>query len=98
MDRGEYMEMLKYKQKALNITRYALQEYEDYIVMLKIAIENYEQQGDVENRQQCVAYLLQVEDMLEEVEQDTNGLAYKLDEKPDLELPQEYVAYIHSFE
>ncbi len=98
MDRGEYMKMLKYKQKALEITRYALDEYKDYVVMLKIAIEAYEEQGDLENRQQCIDYLLQVETMLENVRKDTNFLAYKLDEKPNLELPKEYKEYIHSFE
>ena len=97
LDKGNYMEMLQYKQKALNITRYTLEEYEDYVLMLKIAIEGYTEQGNMQYRQQCVEYLLQVEDMLREVEETTNPLAYKIDDIPNLELPEEYQIYIQSF-
>ncbi|MDD6069373.1 MAG: O-antigen ligase family protein [Clostridiales bacterium] len=98
MDREEYAEMLKYKRRALEITRYTLEEYKDYVVMLKIALEAYEQQGDFEQSQECVNNLLQVEGMLKAVEQNTNPLAYRLDEKPDLKLPEEYREYIQLFD
>lgn len=96
-DRGDYMKMISYKKKALDITRYSLAEYQDYVLMLAIAIENCQKIGDSENEQKCIAALLEVENILNNIEEETHPLAYKIKDVPQFELPVEYIEYINSF-
>ncbi len=73
---------------------YPIQNYEDYILLLSSALENTIQQNQVERTEQLVTYLLQVEELLEQVKQRTNALAYQTVDKPELELKPELQNYL----
>lgn len=93
----EYMDMIHYKKEAVKRQKYRTEEYEDYVVMLRKAISYYEEK-DSKNYQTCVEELLQVEDILEDVEKTTSPLAYRIYDKPELELSEKSLKYIEQFQ
>lgn len=94
LEDADYQEMIRYKRKGLSITKYDIAEYEDYILMLKKAIDN----TAGEEQREYIQYLLEVNDMLEQVKRETNPIAYQIKDKPELELPKEFQDYIAFFE
>lgn len=94
MEASDYGAMIENKKKGLAITRYNILEYEDYIVMLKKAIDH----SDGEERKKYIQDLLMVEKRIEEVLDNTNPLAYRLRDKPELELPEEFREYIKFYQ
>ena len=97
MQNGNYREMIRYKQEGLRITKYNIAEYEDYIIMLKKAIDKSLEENDTEMFDVYKNKLLEVPQILEEVKKDTNPLSWKLRDKPNLELDQEFYRYIGSY-
>lgn len=87
---GDFESMIEYKQKAIALARYELEEYLDYFDMLYVGVQLYEQAGDEESAEFCRQKLLEIPDMMEEVLDETDELAYKIKDKPDLALPEEY--------
>lgn len=94
LEQENYKDMIAYKKKALSITKYEIAEYQDYIVMLKKAIDDSIVRNDAESYQTYVKELLAIPMQLETIEENTHWLAWKLRDVPDLTLEQEYVDYI----
>ena len=93
LEKGNYAAMIQYKKQGLAITKYDIREYQDYIVLLKKAIDDAtgsEQEGYINS-------LLCVEKEIREVLEQTNELAYKIKDTPKLELGQEYQNYINTY-
>lgn len=93
-EQNNYEDMIRYKKKALSVTRYEIAEYQDYIVMLKKAIDDSIDRNDTNDYQMYVNDLLEVPNMLKGVEKQTHWLAWKLRDSPKLTLGEEYVEYI----
>lgn len=87
---GDFESMIEYKQKAIALARYEPEEYLDYFDMLYVGVQLYEQAGDKESAEFCRQKLLEIPEMMEEVLDETDELAYKIKDKPDLVLPEEY--------
>lgn len=94
MEENDYGAMIENKKKGLAITRYNILEYEDYIVMLKKAIDH----SDGDEQEKYIQDLMMVEKRIEEVLDNTNPLAYRLRDKPELELPEEFREYIKFYQ
>lgn len=90
LEKGNYTEMIQYKKQGLAITKYDILEYQDYIVLLKKAIDGT--QGAEQER--FINDLLCVEGQMMAVLEKTHKLAYRIKDKPELELGQEYKEYI----
>lgn len=95
---GDFERMIEYKQKAIALARYELEEYLDYFDMLYVGVQLYEQAEDKESAEFCRQKLLEIPDMLKEVLEGTDELAYRIQDKPELELPEEYQEILHSME
>lgn len=93
-EKGNYKDMIAYKKKALAITKYEIAEYQDYIVMLKKAIDDSISRNDSEDYAVYVQELLDVPTQIEAVKEQTHELAWKLRDIPKLTLEQEYMDYI----
>lgn len=87
---GDFGEMISYKQKAIALSRYELAEYLDYFDMLYVGLQLYTANGDPASAAYCRERLLEIPDMLEEVLEQTSSLAWRIHDKPELELPEEY--------
>ena len=95
---GNFENMIKYKERAIELTRYALEEYIDYINMLQVGIELYTEAGDSVSAEFCRARLLEVPNMIEAVLADTDPIAWRVADKPQLTLPQKYAELINSMQ
>ena len=94
--KGDIVEMIDYQNKAIERDRYGLQEYLDYIDMLAVSTKLYWEAGDTESAKYCTDKIKEVPQRLEEVKNGTSSLAYKINDKPELDLPQEYVDIINT--
>lgn len=91
---GDITKMLEYKQKAISLSRYSPEEYEDEIYMLYTAAQLYEQSGDRESARYCMEEAVKIPDQMKEVLRSTDELAWRIRDKPELELSDEYRVYI----
>ena len=93
---GDFEAMIEYKRKAIALARYELEEYLDYFDMLYTGIRLYAEAGDENSALYCRKKLLEIPDMLKEVLEGTDALAFRIHDKPELELPEEYKKAIES--
>ena len=87
---GDFSSMITYKQEAIRLSKYSLEEYLDYFDMLYIGVYLYESNGDSYSADYCAMALLDIPEMLREVEESTDSIGWKIYDKPDLTLPVEY--------
>lgn len=95
MEREDYADMVTYKERALRLQPYRIEKYEDYVADLRIAIESCK--PGTKEYQSYVNRLLEVPELLENVEEHTAALAYRIADKPDFSLSEDAVDYIESF-
>ena len=93
---GDFEAMIEYKRKAIALARYELEEYLDYFDMLYTGIWLYAEAGDENSALYCRKKLLEIPDMLKEVLEGTDALAFRIHDKPELELPEEYKKAVES--
>jgi len=91
---GNFEDMVLYKKKTLNIAKYSLKEYEDYIKLLKRAITYYEKTDDKILREKYETYVKEVPTILKTLEEQTDALAFKVKDKPEFQLSKETTDYI----
>lgn len=95
---GNFGAVIEYKEKALAYYRYNLTEYLDYFNMLYVGYQLYMQSGDPGSAEICAEKMREIPERLEEVEKETDPLAYRINDKPELELPEEYWDVLESLE
>ena len=92
--RGDFGSMIDYKRRAISLARYSLPEYLDYIDMLTVGVRLYKENGDDASADYCARQAQSVPEMLAEVQENSSALAWKIDEKPELSLPDGYLRKI----
>lgn len=95
---GDFEAMIEDKRQAIALARYELEEYLDYFDMLYTGIRLYAEAGDENSALYCRQKLLEIPDMLKEVLEGTDKLAFRIHDKPELELPEEYKEVLESLE
>ena len=83
--------MIQYKLKAISLSRYEREEYLDYFDMLCVGVQLYSSMGDNNSAAVCIERLKEIPVMMEEVLEGTDKLAWKIKDKPELTLPEEYL-------
>lgn len=91
---GDYEGMISYKEKSIDIAPYVIAEYEDYYNLLNQAILESEKKGDIEMMEKCKEKLKSLPEIMQTAENKASSIAWKLEEKPTLELPLEAIEYI----
>lgn len=87
---GDILAMMEYKEKAISLSKYEIAEYTDYLDMLFMAIQMYQEAGDMDSAAYCVETAVSIPLRLEDVRKQTSSLGWKLQDKPELDLPKEY--------
>ena len=95
---GDFETMVQYKRQALDCAPYVLTEYLDYFQLLRRAMETCQKQGDAPRAALYAKRLLEIPDLLDSVKARTSPLAWKIQDQPELELPEEYAAYLNSLQ
>ena len=93
---GNVPQMIEYKEKAIAYSKYSLVEYLDYIDMMKVVISLYIQNEDYDSASFCIKKVIKAADSLERVEAGTSYFGLRIDDKPDLLLPEDYAEYVNS--
>lgn len=91
--RGEIMNMIAYKKRAIALAKYRLDEYLDYFDMLRLAVGLYLRQNDAAGAAFCAERLREIPDMLRSAEESASSLGSRI-EPPYLILPEEYQAVL----
>lgn len=87
---GDVLAMMEYKEKAISLSKYEIAEYTDYLDMMFMAIQMYQEAGDMDSAAYCVETVVSIPFRLEDVREQTSSLGWKLQDKPELDLPKEY--------
>lgn len=95
---GTIQKMITYKETALKCQKYDITEYEDYLYMLSVAIQLYQEAGDEASAEYCMEKALSLPDRIEAVLESTDELAWKLTDQPELEWGEEYRTYLQALE
>lgn len=94
---GDFKRVAEYKKKAISCAPYSKEEYVDYCQKLAIGISLYLNVGDTKSADYCKKQMVWVSEKLQEVKENTSELGWKIYDKPELELPAEYVRIIEEY-
>ena len=94
--RGDIATMIRYKEQAIQFSRYTTAEYCHYFDMLYTAMQLYLQTGDVSSAAYCRDKLLQIPEMMDSVSIETHFLAGLTGDDSSLLLPPEYQTILDS--
>lgn len=88
--RGDFGNMIRYKEEALEYYKYNLAEYLDYFDMLYVGYQLYIENHDLPSAEICAECMRGIPETLAEVSEATDPLAYQINDKPQLDLPETY--------
>ena len=89
---GDFGTVIRQKERAIELARFDREEYLDYFDMLCVGVELYAQAGDGQSEAYCRDRLAAIPEMLAETERSASALAWRIDDKPELALPEAYQA------
>lgn len=89
---GDVRAMMDYKEQAIELSRYSLEEYLNYMDMLSVCESMYEAAGDEASAAVCRDKLRAIPERMQTVLGGTSALAWRISDKPNLTLPPEYQA------
>lgn len=93
---GNIQNYILYEMKAIQLAPYQIERYGDYINYLSVACTQYLNNKDYESASVCYDRLEELPDILKKVKDKTSSLAWKIKDKPELELPDEYYSLVQS--
>lgn len=88
--KGNITQMIEYKQKAIRLSKYSIDEYLDYADMLWGGKVKLEAKGDTAGVERCQEELHHIPIWIQETLDGTSVLGWRIYDKPELELPLEY--------
>lgn len=94
LSRGKVLDMMEYKEKAIDCARYSTEEYCDYFEKLYAVMSMYLQAGDSQSAAYCAEKLREIPQNMAAVSQGTDPLAYLTGDDTALALPEEYTAIL----
>lgn len=97
-EKGDFKKVIKYKNKAIDCAPYSIEEYTDFCEKLLIGVSLYENVNDKQSARVCKRELVDIIDRLAETKEKTSPLAWKIQNKPELDLPEEYAEIIEEYE
>lgn len=94
LEDGDVQSFFTYKEKSISLNRYDITSYEDYFEKLYVLVNRYYEAGDQESVKICLNKMMNINTMLEKVKADTDSLAWKLADKPVLELSADHQGFL----
>lgn len=90
----DWKSMVQNKKKYLEVNKYNLKEYDEYVLMLSEAIEYYAQNEEMEKAMEYIKQVAEVPSIIEHVKSSTSSISYNLKDKPTFELKSNVQKYI----
>ena len=94
---GDFGGVIENQRLVLENAPYALDYYKDYIQMLTVGVQLYTQAGSGNSAEICRRELRSVPQMLQQTQERTSALGWRIDDKPELTLPAEYQELVEQF-
>ena len=91
---GRVSQMIFCKEQALALSRYSVNEYVDYFRMLYDCHQLYLKSGDPASAEICRQKLLDIPKHMEAVLEQTSPLGWRIHDKPQLTLPDDYIVLL----
>ena len=85
--KGDIVGMMAEKEEAIRLAPYYLEGYLDYFDKLEQVEQRYEQMGDIASAEACRKKMMEIPEMLDRVKKNTSPISWKIQHKPELELP-----------
>ena len=92
---GDFANVIKYKDLAINNAPLVYEEYESYVIMLLTGYELYIRANDIQSAEYCRAKIKEVLRSLDSIENKLSTLGKKINDQPQTQLPQEILDYIN---
>lgn len=89
---GDFGSVIQYKKRALEYSKYSLDEYLDYFNMLYSGVQLYTANNDTYSAAVCRECLLEIPELLSKVEENTSSIAFRITDTPNFNLPADYIA------
>ena len=89
-----WKEMCENQKKIILLQRYNISRYEDFVFMISNALDITIKSGKQDDTRYLIEQLKEIQPMLEQTIKSTSSLAYKIVDKPKLELKEEIVKYL----
>lgn len=93
---GDILAMCEEKLRQIGNAPYRIESYDEYCYMLAVAFDLYRKQNDPESMRFCGEKLTEVPELLAALEQKTDPLAFRIDDKPSFGLSEESLSYIRA--
>ena len=90
----DWKSMVQNKKKYLEVNKYNMKEYDEYVLMLSEAIEYYAQNDEMEKAMEYIKRVVEVPSIIEHVKSSTSSISYNLKDKPTFELKSNVQKYI----
>lgn len=97
-EEGDFKTVIENKRNAIECSPYILSEYTDFCDKLIVGASLYAKNGDFNSAEICKKELLSVNESLAQMKERTSFLAWKIQNKPELDLPEEYANIIKEYE
>lgn len=94
---GDGQKMIAYQKQAIALAPYSKQEYLTYLEMLEVYVQLYQKAGLEESSAYCRQCILAIPDMLQQAENKTSDLGWRIYDKPQLRLSADEKARIERF-
>ena len=98
LNKKDYEDVVRYKKLAIANNPYEIIEYIDYISLLSEIIYRCNEEGEMEQMAVYIKEIKEIPQMLQDVRNRTSLLGWKIQDKPELELPEEYKEYVQAFQ
>ena len=92
---GDIEQMAFFKTKQIENAPYHMETYDEYCDMLAVGFGLYKKQNDVAGMRFCREKMLAIPEMLTELKDKTDPLAFQIDDKPSFELNPASIAWIN---
>lgn len=93
---GDFPSYITYKRKAIELDKYDINEYIEYYEVLKFAVSYYQYYGVSEGANMCLAEISYIQTLLDDLEENTDPLAFMLYDQPTFRMPYEYYEYLET--
>ena len=91
-------QMVENQKRVISLDKYDIKNYEEYIYIISNGLEKTIKQNKNEDTKFLIEQALNVVNILEEVKKNTSQLAYKIIDKPELELNEATKQYLNVLE
>lgn len=92
----EWKEMEESLLKIIDLDKYNMQNYDNYILMMSKALEYEIVNNNLNLEHEYANKIIEVEEKIKILKQNTSRLAYKINDKPNFELSEETAKYLQT--